>query len=249
MNEKVEHAKKIVEKAIKEHKRIGVACSFGKDSMVVVHLARQVDPSIEIFSIMTRYKPNETFEYLREMNREMNLGLKVYLVADSIPEVLQGNDLNVELLPPEEFNRVSTESKARTGKEIYEASPDECCRLLKVDPTKAAVKDLDAWICGLRNTEGRTRKNYREIEEKGGLIKVNPILEFTEQDVLQYLKDNNIKLHPWYSKEFPDGRRYRSLGCGPCTNPIFDSQLERDGRWQNTSKCGGECGIHTQQLK
>ena len=117
------------------------------------------------------------------------------------------------------------------------------------DSTKVAVKDLEAWVAGLRNTEGRIRENYKEVEYKGGLVKVNPILTFTEEDVLNYLHDHNIPLHPWYLKEFPDGKKYRSLGCAPCTNPIAVDVPERMGRWQETSKCGGECGIHTQVLK
>lgn len=247
--DKVEHAKRLIEDAVKEHRRIAVACSFGKDSMVTVHLAREVDPGIPVFSIMTQYKPRETFEYLRRMNSQMNLGVTVYMVADSVPEVLQGDDLEVRLLPTQEFRRSASLTGYETGRLIYEASPDECCRLLKVEPTKEAVKSLDAWISGLRNTEGRVREDYQEVEHKGGLVKINPILTFTEEDVLGYLREQGIPLHPWYTREFPDGRKYRSLGCEPCTKPIYPDQPERHGRWQATSKCGGECGIHTQVLK
>lgn len=249
MRRKVKHAKKLIEDTVRKYKRSAVACSFGKDSMVTVHLAREVDPHIPVFSIMTLYKPRETFEYLKIINREMNLDVTVYIVTDSIPEAFQDNNLDVRLLSDEEFHQTASKIKNETGKEIYEANPDECCRLLKVEPTKIAVRDLDAWICGLRNTEGRVREDYQEVEEKGGLIKINPILIFTEEDVLQYLQDHEISLHPWYTTELPDGRKYRSLGCAPCTKPILEVQLERDGRWQNTSKCGGECGIHTQRLK
>ena len=249
LGEKIEHSKELIRDALEEFDRIAVACSFGKDSMVTVHLAREVDPNIPVFSIMTPFKPRETFHYLRDMNRQMDLGVTVYLVADSVPESLRGPDLDVKLLSADEFCQVASKTKEETGKEIYEANPDECCRLLKVEPTKAAVRDLDAWICGLRNTEGRTREDYREVEKNGELAKINPILTFTEAEVFQYLKDNRIPLHPWYTLECPDGRRYRSLGCEPCTKPIFECQLEREGRWQDTSKCGGECGIHTQRLK
>ncbi len=249
LKNKVEHAKELIEWAVKNYSRIAVACSFGKDSIVTVHLAREVDPQIAVFSIMTQYKPRETFEYLKRMNREMNLNVTVYMAADSIPEALQDNNLKVRLLPAEEFHQTASKAKEETGKEIYEVNPDECCRFLKVEPTKAAVRELDAWVAGLRNTEGRVREDYQEVEHKGGLVKINPILTFTEEDVLQYLHEHNIPPHPLYSKEFPDGRRYRSLGCEPCTMPIRDDQLERDGRWLNTSKCGGECGIHTMELK
>jgi len=241
MEEKVEHAKELIQNAVRNYPRIGVACSFGKDSMVTVHLAREVKPDIEIFSIMTQYKPRETFDYLRKMNKKWNLGTTVYIVADSIPEALKDDSLDVRLLPAGEFHKKASQVEAQTGLKIYQIDPDECCRLLKVEPTKVAVSSLDAWICGLRNTEGRTRENYQELEVKGGLIKINPILTFTEAEIWRYMSTRAIESHPWY------GQGYRSLGCAPCTHP--GGELERDGRWKSTSKCGGECGIHTQKLK
>lgn len=241
MEGKIERAKKLIEEAVRNYPRVAVACSFGKDSMVTVHLAREVDPNIKIFSIMTQYKPRETFDYLRIMNEKMNLGTTVYMVADSIPETLQDGSLEVRLLPTEEFNIKASQIETQTGLKIYEINPDECCRLLKVEPTKVAVSGLDAWITGLRCTEGQTRVDYQEIENKGGLIKVNPILTFTEAEIWRYIATRGIESHPWY------GKGYRSLGCAPCSHP--GGELERDCRWQGTSKCGGECGIHTQRLK
>jgi phosphoadenosine phosphosulfate reductase len=239
--EKIEHAKKLIEEAIRDYPKIAVACSFGKDSMVTVHLAKEVDPNIKVFAIMTQYKPRETFDYLKLMNKEMNLRTTVYIVADSVPQALRGDSLEIVLLPTEEFNQKTSQLEANNGRKIYEVDPDECCRLLKVDPTKIAVSNLDAWITGLRCTEGRTRVDYQEIEEKGGLIKINPILTFTEAEIWRYMSTRGIDPHPWY------GKGYRSLGCAPCSGP--GGVLERDCRWKDTSKCGGECGIHTQRLK
>jgi len=243
--DKKRHAKELLRKTIGKYPNIAVACSFGKDSMVTVDIARSVYPEIPIFSIMTQYKPRETFEYLVEMDKKMNLNTTVYMVADKIPEILSNYNIKTILLPTDEFHL----AQKNISNDLHRIEPDTCCKLLKVNPTKIAVKDLDAWIAGLRNTEGRIREDYKEIEFKGGLVKVNPILTFTEEDVLNYLKDHNIPLHPWYLKEYPDGRKYRSLGCAPCTNPIAIDVPERMGRWQETSKCGGECGIHTQILK
>jgi len=211
---KIERSKQIISDAVMEYgDKVEVACSFGKDSMVVVHLALQIKPDIRIFSVMTPFKPKETFEYKDKMIQHYNLNLVEYT------------------------------SKERVDPDLPKNDPDECCRILKVEPTKEAVKDLQAWICGLRNTEGRTRKDYKEIEEKGGLIKINPILNWTELDIWRYMAINNIPVHPFYAKG------YRSLGCEPCTTLISDDALEREGRWIGTSKCGGECGIHTQSLK
>ena len=241
LEQKIEHAKELIRDAVRKYPRIAIACSFGKDSMVTIHLAREVDPEIKIFSVMTRYKPSETFDYLRLMNERMNLGVTVYIVADSTPPALQGDSLKVIRLAADEFDEKAARIKSQTGGEIYDIDPDECCRLLKVEPTRVAVANLDAWICGLRSTEGRTREDYREIESKGDLVKINPILTFTEAEIWRYMATRGIEPHPWY------GRDYRSLGCAPCSNP--GGELERDGRWQGTSKCGGECGIHTQRLK
>ena len=156
LNEKVEHAKLIIKDAASKYKRIAVACSFGKDSMVAVHLSRSIEPKLPIFSVMTIYKPSETLEYLIEINREMNLDATVYIVADEIPEIFKENKINTVLLPAHDFHKYFDYVKEKTGKSLYETNPDECCRLLKVEPTKEAVKDLDAWITGLRKTEGQT---------------------------------------------------------------------------------------------
>ena len=241
MEEKIEHAKELIATAIKRWPKIAIACSFGKDSIVVSHIAKQVDPNIKIFSVMTRFKPKETYEYLKMMNKKMNLNTTVYIVADSVPKDLEDDDLTFVLLPAEEFEKKQKEIKETTGKEIYIADPDDCCRMLKVEPTKVAVKDIDAWICGLRCNEGPVRKDYCEIQEKGGLFKVNPILEFTEAEIWRYLSTRGITPNPLYAKG------YRSLGCAPCSKP--GGKYERDGRWIGTSKCGGECGIHTKRLK
>ncbi|MFX1515633.1 MAG: phosphoadenylyl-sulfate reductase [Promethearchaeota archaeon] len=211
---KIVNAKKIIADAIVQFgKNLAVACSFGKDSMVVVHLALQVDPTINIFTVMTPFKPKETFEYKDEMITKYHLNITEYISSTYVDPSLPKTD------------------------------PDECCRILKVEPTKQAVKTLDAWICGLRNTEGRTRKDYKTYEKKNGLTKINPILDWTELDIWRYMAINEIPVHPFYA------RGYRSLGCEPCTSLVNDTGLEREGRWIGTSKCGGECGIHTKPLK
>ena len=171
----------------------------------------------------------------------MNLSVTVYIVARSVPVALQDDSLEVVLLPTEEFERRVAEVESGTGKRLNAVFPDECCRLLKVDPTKVAVRNLDAWITGLRNTEGQTRVDYQEVENKGGLTKINPILAFTEAEIWRYIATRSIQPHPLYESG------YRSLGCEPCS--VVGGALERDGRWKDTSKCGGECGIHTQGLK
>ena len=260
LKEKVEHAKNIIKEAIEKNPKIAVACSFGKDSMVVVHIARQVKPDIPIFSIMTPYKPKESFSYIKEMDKKLGLNVIVHFAGDEIPEDLKflGDRLIMYKDLHEKAEKYYKELKENLKNKfntdvgdlhMCKLEPSLCCDLYKTEVTKRAIKDLDAWICGLRKDEGTTRIDYKEVEYDKGLIKINPILNFTEEEVLGYLKEKDIPLHPWYYMRFPDGKRYRSLGCALCTVPIHDDEKERAGRWVGSSKCGGECGIHTQSLK
>ncbi len=133
----------------------------------------------------------------------------------------------------------------RPLEKIYETDVDKCCDIYKVEPVKQAVREMDvkAWITGLRCTEGRTRTDYKEVEHRDkDLVKVNPILLFKEREIWQYMAVYGVEANSLYRIG------YRSLGCTPCT-AITASDDERDGRWAGTSKCGGECGIHTRPLK
>lgn len=128
---------------------------------------------------------------------------------------------------------------------IFENDPDRCCELLKVDPTRRAISEMQVscWVTGLRCTEGRTRTDFQEIERRDeGLLKLNPILIWHEREIWQYMALNRVPVNPLYAEG------YRSLGCGPCTR-IATGPDERAGRWVGTSKCGGECGIHTRPLR
>ena len=127
---------------------------------------------------------------------------------------------------------------------LYATDPDRCCEILKVKPTRQAVREMNVacWVTGLRCTEDRTRMDFKEVEQRDeGLLKLNPILLWYEREVWQYLALHKVDVNPLY------GKGYRSLGCWPCTK-IAQGADERAGRWIGTSKCGGECGIHTKPL-
>ncbi len=212
--EKVDRSLNLIDRAYKEFgDGLVVANSLGKDSSTVWHLAKRVSPKIRGFIVTTRFKPAETKQFMaQEVARYPEL--RVFSNDQKIPD------------------------------NLYETDPDKCCEILKVQPTRRAVQEMKVkcWITGLRCTEGRTRTNYKEVEELDkGLIKLNPILIWYEREVWQYLALNRIPVNPLYAKG------YRSLGCAPCTR-ISQGADERSGRWIGTSKCGGECGIHTKPL-
>jgi len=249
LEEKIQHSKDLIQEALTTYgNRIAVACSWGKDSMVLLHLARSINPDVPIFSVMTIHKPLETFEFIGKVVEQYHITPKVFMVGEIVPEVLRNKNIDVALLSLKDYKEQVEKIKKETGQELYDADPDLCCRLLKVVPVRSALMRLGllAWFSGLRNSEGYTRRYVTEIEKISDReTKINPLLSWTEEEIWRYLKNNNIPVHPWYKKKYADGRRIRSLGCKPCTVPIFDHESERDGRWRKTLKKGGECGIHS----
>jgi len=212
--EKVDRSLGLIERA---HRRFGgslvVANSLGKDSSVVWHLAKRVSPDIRGFIVTTRFKPAQTKQFMAdEVARYPEL--RVFSNDEEIPD------------------------------KLYASDPDKCCEILKVRPTREAIKEMSVgcWVTGLRCTEGRTRTDFKEVQELDkGLIKLNPILTWYEREVWEYLALHKVNVNPLYAQG------YRSLGCAPCTR-IAQGADERAGRWIGTSKCGGECGIHTKPL-
>lgn len=213
--EKVERSLRLIREAYEAFgDRLVVANSLGKDSCAVWDLARRVSPDIRGFIVTTRFKPQGTIDFMKEtVARYPNL--RVFKSDEPIED------------------------------RLYETNPDLCCDILKVEPTRRAIEEMNVgcWVTGLRCTEGRTRTDFQEIEERDkGLIKLNPILIWREREIWQYLALNGVPVNPLYALG------YRSLGCAPCTK-ISTGADERAGRWIGTSKCGGECGIHTRPLK
>ena len=177
--QKVERSLSLIEQAHKEYgEALVVANSLGKDSSAVWHLAKRVSADIRGFIVTTRFKPPETKQFMvEEVARYPEL--KVFSNDEDIPD------------------------------KLYETDPDKCCDILKVIPTRQAIKEMSVkcWITGLRCTEGRTRTNFKEVEELDkGLIKLNPILIWYEREIWQYLALNGMPVNPLYAEG------YRSLG-------------------------------------
>ncbi|NQU17930.1 MAG: phosphoadenylyl-sulfate reductase [Candidatus Saganbacteria bacterium] len=214
--QKVDRSLALIEEAYKKYgDGLVVANSLGKDSVVVWDLAKKVSPKIKGFIVTTRFKPKETKKFMND-------------------EVAKYPEL-----------KIYSNDEVKIEKELYKTDPDKCCDLLKVQPVRQAVEEMkvSCWVTGLRCTEGRTRTDFREVEERDkDLIKLNPILIWKEREVWQYLALYEVPVNPLYKEG------YRSLGCEPCSH-ITSEDNERAGRWIGTSKCGGECGIHTRPLK
>lgn len=203
---KIRAAQKLIKEAIAKYPRIAVGCSFGKDSMVLLHLCRKIKKDIPVFSVLANTEFPETFKFKDKVVKNWKLNYTEYVF------------------------------------EQPEGVGENCCATPKVDKTKEAVANLDAWIAGIRRTEGITRANFQPIEEANGLTKINPLLDWTELDIWRYTAYKRIPVNPMYKKGF------RSLGCKFCSSrERSENEVERAGRWRGLNK--QECGIHTQALK
>ena len=213
--EKVDKSIEVIRKAFDQYESLGVGCSFGKDSMVLVHLVMRVNKNVPIFFTTTPYKPKETQEFAVRMKDEWGMNLAI------------------------------VEADEKIDGKPWEIDPHMCCQHYKVEPMKRIIAELglDGWFAGIRRGEGRTRGEYQYFEERDKLIKINPILEWSEMDIWKYSALYDIPQNILYKAG------YRSLGCEPCTALIDDDEEERAGRWRGTIKQGGECGIHTQSLR
>jgi phosphoadenosine phosphosulfate reductase len=212
--EKLKATKDTLEWAISEFERIALACSFGKDSVTVLSLAREIEPEIKVFMVRTGYGFAETETFKNRLKEEWNL--------------------NLEEIHP---SRSKDEVEEEHGEDLFSRDPKLCCELLKVEPTRRFLKNQDAWITGLRSDETEFRTSLERVEEYEGMpTKINPIADWTNEEVWEYIRSSGIPYNPLYD------RGYASLGCRPCTLAGTWGRYERAGRWPGTDK--KECGMH-----
>lgn len=183
--------------------------------MPLLHMATRILPDLPIFFIDTGYHFWETLMFKEKIAAEWGLNI-LDLYRDSRWDIFARQ--NTRALPVEE--------------------PNLCCYLHKVQPMQNALKGYKAWISGIRRDQTSVRAQAKILElQEDGLLKVNPLLNWTKVDIKNYMEENNLPQHPLYEKG------YRSVGCAPCTIAIGVNDDERAGRWAGRGKV--ECGLHT----
>lgn len=127
---------------------------------------------------------------------------------------------------------------AAHGKDLFASNPALCCRMRKVEPLARTLRDYSAWVTGLRRVEAPTRANAPLIsfDEQFGLVKVNPLAAWTDDDMDAYIAANNVLVNPLIDEGYP------SIGCAPCTIKPAVGADPRSGRWAGLAKT--ECGLH-----
>jgi phosphoadenosine phosphosulfate reductase len=193
--------------------RVCVASSMA--DAVIVHLASQVQPGIDVVFLDTGYHFAET------------IGTR-----DAVQAVYPVNVVNVTP------SRTVAEQDTELGPRLYARNSDLCCYLRKVEPLERTLRKYDAWITGIRRDDAPERHSTRVVEwdERHQMIKVNPIAHWTSAQVATFIAEHNVLVNPLVDDGYP------SIGCAPCTVRVEQGADPRSGRWAGKRKT--ECGIH-----
>jgi len=124
------------------------------------------------------------------------------------------------------------------GDELWARQPDACCGIRKVEPMRAALAGVDCWVSGIRRADSQTRAGAAKFgwDKRFGLWKLNPLADWTESDVREYVRERQVPYNPLHDAGYP------SIGCTPCTRPPGAGSDPRSGRWADAHKT--ECGLH-----
>ena len=197
------------------HPRAAIASSFGAEDVALIDIAARVRPDIRVFTLDTDFLFAETYELIEKI--EKKYGLRVERVKSRLTPELQAADF---------------------GAKLWTIDPNKCCELRKVEPLKAKLGTLTAWATGIRRDQAATRANAKKIEwdEKFGLVKMNPIADWTWDNVWQYIREHDVPYNPLHEQNYP------SIGCTYCTRQVQPGEDPRAGRWSGFAK--NECGLH-----
>lgn len=194
--------------------RIALVSSFGADSVVLLHLAAQVDRNLPVLFIDTQMLFAETLDYQK-----------------TLAETLGLTDLRVIRPDPAEVLARDADNL------LHLTDPDACCTLRKTEPLDNALAPFGAWITGRKRHQGAERAALEHFEaDADGRIKVNPLAHWRRDDLAAHIDRHDLPRHPLVAKGFT------SIGCSPCTTPVREGEDARAGRWRGRDKI--ECGIH-----
>ena len=201
--------------------KIALSSSLSIEDQVLTDLIVKIDKSARIFTLDTGRLFPETYSLIDKTNMRYGIQLEVkFPDYQKVEQLVKKEGINL-------FYNGIEQRKA-------------CCNVRKIEPLKRAFQGLDVWICGLRREQSVTRQNVQLVEwdEANGLIKLNPLIDFSEQQVWDYIKTNSVPYNKLHDKGFP------SIGCQPCTRAIQPGEDIRAGRWWWENPEQKECGLH-----
>jgi phosphoadenosine phosphosulfate reductase len=195
--------------------RVAISSAFGVEGVAVIDMASRVRRSFRLFTLDTEFLFPETYNLMDQV--EQRYGTTIERVYP--------------LFSPEEQERAH-------GPALWQRNPDHCCNLRKVEPLRRKLNELQAWITSIRRDQTPDRANVSKIEwdEKFGLVKINPIADWSSRQVWQYVRKHDVPYNALHDLNYP------SIGCTHCTRAVRPGEDPRAGRWSGSSKT--ECGLH-----
>ena len=194
---------------------VAISSAFGAEGMVLIDMASSVRKDFRLFTIDTEFLFPETYALMDRIEQKYEVKIEKVL----------------SLLSPEDQERLH-------GEALWARDPDQCCNLRKVEPLRRKLRELRSWITSIRRDQTSFRREARKIEwdVKFGLVKVNPIADWTSKQIWRHIHDHDVPYNPLHDKDYP------SIGCTHCTRAIRPGEDARAGRWPGTAKT--ECGLH-----
>jgi len=202
---------------------IALASSFGAEDVVLIDMISRLRPRGRVFTLDTGRLPQETYDLMEAIRERYQLEIEVYSPDTGVVEKMvreQGPNLFYRSIELRKF----------------------CCDVRKVEPLKRALSELRAWITGLRRDQAVTRSDIRKVEvdqDHGGILKINPIADWTWEEVWSYIRAHDIPYNKLHDQGYP------SIGCAPCTRAVQPGEDLRAGRWWwELDPDKKECGLH-----
>ena len=207
----------------KYHPQIAFASSFGAEDVVVIDMLCKINSEAKIFTLDTGRLHEETYKVIEDIRNRYKINIDVYFPQTDLVEKLE---------------------KEKGLFSFYNNQEDrkKCCYIRKIEPLNRALQELKAWITGIRREQVVTRKDMpkHEIDTlHNSIIKINPLTDWTEKDVWDYIRANSLPYNELHDKGFP------SIGCAPCTREIKKTESVRAGRWWWEDEAKKECGLHS----
>lgn len=221
LTQKIEQTVAVLQQAAREFAPVTFANSLGAEDMVLTDLIAKHQPDIQMFSLDTGRLPQATYDLMQAVRMRYSVPLQVYFPdAEKVESLV-----------------------ARIGVNGFYDSVDNrkaCCHVRKVEPLQRALSGKKAWITGMRREQAVTRGSLEvsSFDADHGLQKFNPLLEWTNADVWEYIKANDVPYNALHDQFYP------SIGCAPCTRAITPGEDIRAGRWWWEDPQNKECGLH-----
>lgn len=224
LEQKIDSALTLLHTIVRDYSPATFANSFGAEDMVLTDLICKQVPDIEIFTLDTGRLPAETYTLMQETLQRYGQRIVPYF-----PESAAVEQYLREHGPNAFYDSVDLRK--------------QCCNIRKVDPLKRALKGKKAWITGLRREQAPTRTDLgtSEWDAGNGLQKFNPLIDWTHQDIWDYIRHFDVPYNALHDQHYP------SIGCAPCTRAIAVGEDIRAGRWWWENPETKECGLHVKK--